>query len=102
MALLVALVLGYFVARRCMPNATLYAVLSSNCKILAILFIVAALIGNLSFHVPAADVLVFPLCFIFGLAVSRLDQESKDDVPQAFPFYAALGSRAPPPSEHCC
>jgi hypothetical protein len=102
MALLVALVLGYLVARRCMPNATFYAVLASNCKILAILFIVISLIGNISFHVQAVDVLVFPLCFVFGLIASRFDEESEDDVPYATPIYAPLGSRAPPVSEHCC
>jgi len=102
MAFLLAVVLAYIVARRCMPNATFHAVMASNCKGLAILFIIISLIGNLSFHVPAAEVLVFPLCFIFGLTASRLDLESEDDVYHAFPFYAALGSRAPPASEHCC
>jgi hypothetical protein len=96
--------LTYFVLRRAMPNVTFHVTMMVDSKILlGVLFktalafvLLASLLIGLTSHLQVADVLLFPLCFIFVLVIFRSYAEAADDSPRPIPFLRSLASRAPP------
>jgi hypothetical protein len=95
MGFLILGLLGYFFLRRVMPNATFYVVMTADSKILVILLLIAFLVTGIT-HIPLADVVLFPLCLSFTIAVFESYSQSKDDVPHPSPFVASVASGAPP------
>src|SRR5438552_8591841 len=96
MGFLILGLLAYFVARRRMPNATFYAAMTVDSKILVILLLIASLVTGITFQIPLADVAPFPLGLVFAITVLRSYLQSAADVPRSFPFVASLAPRAPP------
>jgi hypothetical protein len=96
MGLLIVALLGYFVLRRVVPNATFYSLMMVDSKVLVVLLIVVSMLIGLTAHIQLADVLLFALVFVFLIIVSRKYPQSADDAPRSFPFLASLASRAPP------
>lgn len=88
--------LGYFLLRRLMPNATFYTAMVANSKLLVILLLITSLVTGIMSHVPLAGVVPFPLGLAFEVTVFESHSQSAVDVPLSSPFVASLASRAPP------
>ncbi len=96
MGLLILGLVTYVVLRRRVPNAMFHAAMMVDSKTLVILLLIASFVTGITFHIPLADVVLFPLGLAFAIAVVGRHVQSADDLLRSFPFLASLASRAPP------